>query len=137
MVNCVSACNNTSVNVGAVSSLAAITGVSVALVAGTKRLNTARQSFAPTVMQAKDMIAVVATAGTAYLGSKSATYLISQLSDYIPNVTIQSSWPALIACDANTPVGQQAVAVKQYPILPPSYLVRNCAEQVFFEKYAD
>ena len=137
MVQCVSACNATGVNVGAVASLAAVVGGQLAMVSGATRTNAARLAFKPVSMYAKDLIQVVAQAGTAYLGSKSATYLISQLSDYIPSVTVQSSWPALIACDVNTPVGQQAIAVKQYPILPPSPLVRNCAEQAFFEKYAD
>jgi hypothetical protein len=104
---------------------------------GATRQNLGKTKFSPVSNYSKDVIAVSATAGTAYLGQKSVTYLISQLSDYIPNVTIQSSWPALIACDASTPVGQQALAVKQYPVYPASPLVRNCAEQNFFEKYAD
>jgi hypothetical protein len=100
-------------------------------------VNLARTQFKAVSNYSKDMVQVVAQAGSSFLGQKSSTFLISQLSDYIPQVTIQSSWPALIACDVNTPVGQQAVAVKQYPVLPPSPLVRNCAEQAFFERYAD
>lgn len=137
MVTCVLPCNSTGVNTAAVTQLQANVGVVLALQSGTSRLNLGRAKFSPVSTYSKDIISVQAQAGVAFLGQRSVTYLISNLSDYIPSVTIQASWPALIACDASTPVGQQSIAVKQYPVLPASPLVRNCAEQAFFEKYAD
>jgi hypothetical protein len=47
MVQCVSACNATGVNVGAVASLGAVVGGQLALVSGVSRTNAGRLAFKP------------------------------------------------------------------------------------------
>jgi hypothetical protein len=86
---------------------------------------------------ANDLILVTPTAGVSQLGQRNITYQISNLSDYVTGVILVGQWPALIACDASTPVGQSAGVVKQYPVLGASPLIRCCAEQTFFEQFAD
>lgn len=54
MVQCVSACNATGVNVGALTSLNAVVGSMLALSAGATRVNLARVKFNAVSMYSKD-----------------------------------------------------------------------------------
>lgn len=134
---CFAPCNSGVINAATIATLSAQAGVTLALGAGAMRANLHKSRFSATSVYANDLILVTPTAGVSQLGQRNITYQISNLSDYVTGVILVGQWPALIACDASTQVGQSAGVVKQYPVLGASPLIRCCAEQTFFEQFAD
>lgn len=85
--------------------LVALVGAKVAVSSGAVRTNPYKAKFSPVAVFAKDVVLIVPANGLAALGQKNVSYTVSNLSDYVTGVVLQASWPALLACDASTPVG--------------------------------